>query len=333
MADGVLTQYEIDAIINAGVSTDGKIDLPEESEKELYDTIYKKYDFKRPSKFSKEQLRTLEIICENYARLVSNYLSGYLRTLIPVEVMSSEAITYSEFTISFSNPVVLGFIDFLPLEGSILLEISPSMSYAFIERILGGAGKSVDKLREFTNIEQIIIQKILDKFTQLLIEPWESVMEIRPILSKIETNSQVVQLIAPNEMVALITFRIQFGELEGLMNLCLPHIVLEPVMDRINTKNWFKSTQSSREKANSAMEVEGLLKKTDVILKAVLGQTNITVKEFLELQVNDIIKLNRDIESDIDIYVDKKLKFKGSPGSYKSRSAIKINQVLQEEDE
>ncbi|OON97998.1 MAG: flagellar motor switch protein FliM [Epulopiscium sp. Nele67-Bin005] len=323
----VLSQAEIDALF--GSLQSGEIDI-DEVKKEDTRTV-KSYDFARPTKFSKENLRTLEIIFESYCRLVSNYLSGYLRIMTPIEVMNAEAITYYEYTNSLSNPVVLSMIDFAPLEGTIILEVSPNISYAFIDRILGGGGRDIDKVREFTEIEQIILERLFNKFTQLLIEPWESVMELHPRLNKIETNSQVVQIIPPNEMVALITISIKFGEVEGFINICIPYIVVEPVMDKINTRAWFTSNRDNSD-ISYTEELEELIRRTNIPIKAVLGQTHITVQEFLDLQVNDIIKLDRTIEDDVDIYVGEILKFKASPGSSRNRSAVQINEVILKED-
>nr|WP_307992907.1 flagellar motor switch protein FliM [uncultured Niameybacter sp.] len=325
----ILSQSEIDDLFKA--LTTGELDV-EEIKEDNKRQVIKPYDFTRPSKFSKEQLRTLEIISENYARLISTYLSGYLRNLVPVEVINAEAITYSEFTNSLSNPVILSIIDFSPLSGSIILELSPNMGYAIIERVLGGTGSSMNKIRDFTEIERIILEKLFAQFANLLIEPWENVVELSPVLEKIETNSQVAQIISPNEMVALITFSIKIGSAEGMLNLCIPHIVIEPIMDKLNTKFWFSQNERAH---NPEFEknIERMIQHTKMPMKAILGKTHITIKEFLELQVNDVISLDKDIESDIDVYVGNLLKFKGQVGSYKNKSAVKITTVIKREDD
>lgn len=325
----ILSQSEIDELFKA-LNT-GEIDV-EEIKGESTKVSVKTYDFTRPAKFSKEQLRTLEIIFENYARLVSNYLSGYLRTLVPVEVINSEAITYSEFTNSLSNPIILSIVDFAPLEGSIIIELSPNMGYAIIDRVLGGKGDTLDRVREFTDIEHIILERVFAQFTNLLIDPWENVVELRPMLNKVETNSQVVQLISPNEMVALVTFNIKLGKLEGMMNICIPHLVIEPIIEKLNTKYWF-ANKENRLGLSYEKEIEQMVQTTDIPVKAVLGKTHITVQEFLGLQSMDIIKLDKGIESDLDVYVGNLLKFTAKPGSYKNKSAIKINTVIKREDE
>ena len=236
----VLSQSEIDELFKA-LNT-GEIDVNDMQEANEQKGV-KVYDFTRPSKFSKEQLRTLEIIFENYARLISTYLSGHLRTMVSAEVMNAEAITYSEFSNALINPVILAVTDFRPLKGSILLELSPNMGFTIIDRVLGGSGTGLNTIRDFTDIERVILEKIFIQFVQLLVEPWQNVVELEPMLEKIETNSQVVQIISPNEIIALVTLNIKIGNVAGMMNICIPHLVIESIMDKLNTKFWFSQKE------------------------------------------------------------------------------------------
>ena len=323
----VLSQSEIDELFKA-LNT-GEIDVNEMQGSNEQKGV-KVYDFTRPSKFSKEQLRTLEIIFESYARLISTYLSGHLRTMVSAEVMNAEAVTYSEFSNALINPVILAVTDFTPLKGSILLELSSNMGYTIIDRVLGGSGKGLEIVREFTDIERIILEKIFVQLVQLLREPWQNVVDLDPKLEKIETNSQVVQIISPNEIIALVTLNIKIGNVAGMMNICIPHLVIESIMDKLNTKYWF--AQKEQELGPSYEEyIEKMVESTKVPVKAVLGKTHITVLEFLELSKSDVIRLDKDIDSDIDIYVGNILKFSGTPGEYKNKLAIKINEIIKRE--
>ena len=184
----VLSQSEIDELFKA-LNT-GEINMSEMQEAKEQKGV-KVYDFARPSKFSKEQLRTLEIIFESYGRAISTYLSGHLRTMVSAEVMNAEAVTYSEFSNALINPAILAVTDFRPLKGSILLELSPNMGFTIIDRVLGGSGSGSEVVREFTDIERVILEKVFIQFVQLLVEPWQNVVELDPMLEKIETNSQV----------------------------------------------------------------------------------------------------------------------------------------------
>lgn len=327
----VLSQSEIDALFKA--LSEGEMDIDNITEASDQKNV-KDYDFKRPSKFSKEQLRTLEIIFESYARHISTYLSGNLRTAVTVEVMTSEAVTYAEFSNALQNPVILGIADFRPLKGSILLELSTNMGYTIIERILGGGGdgSGIIITRDFTDIERIILERIMVQCIDSLVEPWQNVIDIEPRLEKLETNSQVVQIISPNEIVALITLNIKIGSVAGMLNVCIPHLVLEPIMDKLNTKYWFSQQEQELDPAYGRY-MEKMVERTKVPMRAVLGETRITVNEFLELSQGDVITLNRDVDSEIDIYIGNIFKFTGTPGQYKNKVAIKINQVIKEEDE
>ena len=233
----VLSQNEIDNLLKA-LST-GELDADDYKNKD--EKQVKVYDFARPSKFSKEHLRTLEIIFEHYGRLLYTNLPAYLRKNVQVEVMNSEAVAYSEFLNALSNPVLLGIIDFEPLKGNIIMELASNLGYAIIDRMLGGEGVSLEKKRDFSEIEIIIIERIMTICVDLLREPWQNVVAIKPRLVRIETNPQFAQIISPQEMIAIITVNLRIGDVEGLMNICLPYICLEDVMDKLNTKYWFST--------------------------------------------------------------------------------------------
>ena len=225
-----LSQAEIDSLLNALSSGELAPDeLDETPEKSV-----RNYDFARPSKFSKDHLRTLKIIFENYGRLLSTNLPAYLRKSVQVEVMNAEANTYSEFSNALSNPVMLGIVDFQPLKGSIIMELASNLVFAMVDRMLGGPGEPLEHERDFSEIELLIIERIMNVCVNLLREPWENVVEINPRLERIETNSQFAQIISPSEMIAIVTLNIKIGDVEGLMNICLPYLTLEEVMDKIN---------------------------------------------------------------------------------------------------
>ena len=301
MAD-VLSQNEIDALLKQ-LST-GELDADDFTETKSVKTLkkVKEYDFSRPAKFSKEHLRTLEIIFEHYGRLLSSNLPAYLRKNVQVEVMNSEAVTYSEFSNALSNPVLLGVVNMAPLAGNIIIEIATNLGYAIIDRLLGGVGEPLEKKREFSEIELSILEKIFTILIDLLREPWTNVVEIHPYLERIETNPQFAQIISPTEMIAIVTVNINIGGVEGLMNICLPYLTLEDVMDKLNTKYWF-STMQDRDETSYADVIETAINRALIPVSAELGKSSLTVMDFINLQVGDVIKLNRKIEDELDIYV------------------------------
>lgn len=290
----------------------------------------KDYDFARPSKFSKEHLRTLEIIFEHYGRLLTTNLPVYLRKSVQVEVMNSEAVTYSEFTNALSNPVLLGIVNFAPLHGNIIVEMASGLGYAIVDRMLGGRGDSLDKTREFSEIELLIIERILVICINLLQEPWQNVLDISPHLERIETNSQYAQIISPSEVIAIITMNIKIGDVEGLMNICLPYITLESVIDKLNTRYWYSNIQNHDE-TNYRNAIESLIQKSQIPVKAVLGKSLISVKDFSTLVPGDVIRLDTNVDDELDIYVGNIKKFTALPGSSGDKYAVRITSVVREE--
>ena len=295
----VLSQSEIDNLLNALSS--GELDVDEI--KENSEQTVKDYDFARPSKFSKEHLRTLEIIFEHYGRLLTTNLPVYLRKSVQVEVMNSEAVTYSEFTNALSNPVLLGIVNFAPLHGNIIVEMASGLGYAIVDRMLGGRGDSLDKTREFSEIELLIIERIL---------------------------VICINLLHPSEVIAIITMNIKIGDVEGLMNICLPYITLESVIDKLNTRYWYSNIQNHDE-TNYRNAIESLIQKSQIPVKAVLGKSLISVKDFSTLVPGDVIRLDTNVDDELDIYVGNIKKFTALPGSSGDKYAVRITSVVREE--
>ncbi|MCR5389172.1 MAG: flagellar motor switch protein FliM [Lachnospiraceae bacterium] len=324
----ILSQEEIDSLLSALSS--GEVDA--EEMKNADERTIKNYDFKRPAKFSKEHLRTLELIFEHYSRLLSTNLPVYLRKNIQVSVVSSETVTFNEFTNALSNPVILGIINFQPLSGNILIDLTSSLGYAFIDRMLGGNGEPIDKVRDFSEIEMGILYKIITISAQLLREPWKNVIEVDPVLERIETNTQFAQIIAPNEMIAIVTLNVKMAEVEGFLNICIPYLTIETIIDNLNTKFWFTNMTNSNSEDHK-QDLENLLKKVEVPVKAVLGKSEIAVNDFLMLQPGDIIRLERRVENELDVYVGMYKKFTAVPGTDHDRYAVRITSVYREEEE
>ncbi len=322
----VLSQNEIDSLLNA--LSNGELDVDEM--KDTGEKQVKNYDFARPAKFSKEHLRTMEIIFEHYGRLLSTNLPVYLRKNIQVEVMNSEAVTYSEFSNALSNPVILGIVNFAPMPGNIIVELASNLGYAMVDRMLGGAGVPLERTRDFSEIELLIIERIMNVCINLLREPWENVTDIHPRLERIETNSQFAQIISPSEMIAIITINLKIGDVEGLMNICLPYMTLEDVMDKLNTKYWYSSMQERDEKEYTEA-IEAMISKAPVPVKAVLGNSSISVNDFINLQVGDIIRLDTKVEQELDVYVGNIKKFTALPGASGEQYAVRVTSVIREE--
>lgn len=321
----VLSQSEIDNLL-AALST-GELDveqMQESGEKQVKD-----YDFKRPAKFSKEHLRTLEIIYEHYGRLISTNLPVYLRKNVQVTVASSETVTFSEFSNALSNPVILGIVDFRPLPGNIIIELAPQLGFTMIDRMLGGQGVPLEKNRDFSEIEMTILEKMVVICMQLMREPWRNVIDLSPMMERIETNAQFAQVIAPSDMIAIVTMNVKIGDIEGFMNICLPYFTLEDIMDRLNTKYWY-STMQKDDTVDYEEHIESLIKRIDVPVKAVLGRSQVSVNDFLSLQPGDIIRLDTRVDSEMEVFVGNIKKFKALPGSSKDQYAVRVTSVIRE---
>ncbi|MCX7922383.1 MAG: flagellar motor switch protein FliM [Clostridia bacterium] len=325
----ILSQSEIDELLKA-LNT-GEIDV-QQIQTNTQEKKVKNYNFRKPNKFAKDHLKTLQFINESYARLLQTFLSGYLRTLVQVDVITVDPLQYSEFSNSLSNPAILSVVDFTPLSGSIIVEISPSIAYALIDRILGGKGSAIEKIRGFSEIELAIVERIIIQILNLMREPWENVIAIRPRLEKIETNAQFAQIISPNEMVALVTLSVKVGEVEGMVNICIPHMVVEPIMPKLSTKLWFTTVEKETTRETKDV-IESKIQSTIVPVRAVLGQTTVSVNDFLDLQCGDVIPLDTNVNGSVEILVGDLLKFYAKPGVRKNKVAVKITDVVRREED
>ena len=324
----VLSQDEIDNLLKA-LST-GELDADEM--KNTDERQVKDYDFARPAKFSKEHLRPLEIIFEHFGRLLATNLPAYLRKSVSVDVVNSEVVIYSEFSNALSNPVLLGVVGMDPLMGNVIMEMASNLGFAIVDRLLGGVGNSLEKERDFSEIELSILERVFTICVNLLHEPWENVVEITPRLNRIETNSQFAQIISPSETIAIVTINLKIGDVEGLMNICLPYTTLEPVMDKLNTKYWF-STMKEKDSNSYEAAIENIIDNALIPMKAVLGTSKINVQDFVNLQLGDVIRLDRKVDDELEVYVGNIKKFKALPGYSDNKYAVRVTEILREESE
>jgi len=325
----ILSQNEIDDLLSALSS--GEVDVAE-IEEDTKEKKVKKYDFRRPDKFGKDQLRTLEIIHENFSRLLNNFLSGYLRTYIEVELLSTQGMTYSEFSNSVSNPAILGIVKFSPLDGQIIIDLATDVAFAMIERVLGGAGKSglLKEARALTEIELVLLKNIMNKFINLLKEPWSNIIELKPKLENIETNSQFAQIVSPSESIALITFNLKIGDVEGMVNIAIPHYVIEPILPNLTSKLWFQSNLKKSLTDDERSALHHGVERATLDVSTVIGRASVMVEEFLSLTVGDVILLDRKVTDELELFVDQELKYFGHPGVKNNHMSVRITRWAEE---
>ena len=330
MAGDVLSQSEIDELLSAlstGVVTAEDIKSEQKQRK------IKLYDFKRPDKFSKDQIRTMSMLHENFARLINTYLSAHLRTLVHIDVASVDQLTYEEFVRSLPNPSVITIFQMRPLKGNAILELNPNIVLAIIDRLFGGPGLPPPKPRSLTDIEEAIVRRLLGKMLESFQDAWKQVVTIEPRLDTIETNPQFAQIVPPNDMVALITLQAKIGQAEGFINICIPYLVLEPIMSKLTTTFWVASSMSQQSSPESMLLLQRRLERTRVPLIVNLGQVAITVQELLGLVPGDVLQLDTRTDQDLSIIIGQKEKFKCKPGLSGNKMAVQVTKLVSEGDE
>ncbi|UII57419.1 flagellar motor switch protein FliM [Cytobacillus spongiae] len=320
MSGEVLSQSEIDALLSA-LST-GEMDA-DELKKEQSEKKVKVYDFKRALRFSKDQIRSLTRIHENFARLLTTYFSAQLRTYVQISVASADQIPYEEFIRSIPKMTILNVFEVPPLDGRILMEVNPNIAYAMMDRMMGGRGTSVNKVENLTEIETKIMSNSFERAFDNLREAWETIADIDPLLTDFEVNPQFLQMVSPNETVVVISLNTTIGETSGMINICIPHVVLEPIIPKLSVHYWMQTDKKDRE-PQEMMLLEKNIHKADVWVKAELGYSDISIQDFLMLDVGDVIELDQTIEDPLTIKVGDIPKFIGQPGKVNKKLAIQI---------
>lgn len=325
----VLSQNEIDALLAALSS--GEMDA-EELKKEETQKKIRAYDFKRAVRFSKDHIRSLTRIHENFARYLTTYFSAQLRTFVQINVVQVEQLPYDEFIRSIPKMTILNVFEAEPLEGRMVLEVHPNVAFAMLDRMLGGTGNAIGKVSSLTEIETIVMERIFSRAFESLQEAWKTVMDINPRLEALETNPQFMQIVSPNETIALISLSTKIGDTTGMINLCIPHVVIEPIMPRLSVHHWFVSQKKSRAPEEVEM-LESRVYKTELPVSVELGSSTITVQEFLQMAGGDVIMLDRPLNEGLDVRVGDKVKFIANPGTVNGKMAVQIvDSVTEEED-
>ena len=329
MPGDVLSQSEIDALL-AGVMS-GDVDA-DTMKNDSGGKKVKVYDFKRPDKFSKDQIRTLYMLHESFARLLNTYLSTHLRTLVNVDVASVEQLTYQEFVQSMANPSVISVLGVPPLKGNIILEVGTEIAFAFIDRVFGGDGNTAVKTRVLTEIEDAVMRRFVNTAMTHFKEAWANVATINPFLETTESNPQFTQIVPPSDMVVIVTIQMKVGEIEGMMNICIPYLVLEPIMSKLTTTFWVASSISKDESEDQVAAIQAKLEKTLVPFVVEVGQVQISIREFLTLGFGDVLQLGTKVKEDFKCRIGKNTKFMCRPGTSGKKMAVQITQILEPQE-
>lgn len=324
MGKDVLSQSEIDSLIGA-LST-GDLRKPEEATLASDKAIL--YDFRRPNKFSKEHIRAMKVVHENFARGLANFLTVYLRMPVTITLESVSQVTYEEFIFSLPLPTLVTVFRLSEDIGSAILETGSQFAFPIVDILFGGEGKQLKKTRELTEIELSAMKKVNEKILDNLRYAWDDILPIAPVIEALDTNPQFNQLIASNETVVFLTFSVEIGGNQAFINLCFPFIVLEPVLDKFSTQQWFSRDSKSGADINKAQKkLVSRIVEAEVEMTAVLGKTNITIEDFLNFEIGDVIQLDRGIDDPVDIYLEGKHLFSVNLGTTNNKMAGMITEL------
>ncbi|MCL2381873.1 MAG: flagellar motor switch protein FliM [Treponema sp.] len=317
----VLSQDEIDQLltaINAGDTEPDDVRSAADTRK------IKIYDFKRPDKFSKEQIRTISMMHETFARLTTTSLSAQLRSMVHVHVASVDQLTYEEFIRSIPTPTTLAVINMDPLKGNAILEIDPAVTFSIIDRLFGGTGEGTKHTHELTDIETAVMEGIIVRILGSLREAWTQVIDLRPRLGQIDTNPQFAQIVPPTDMVVLVTLETKVGDVEGMINICIPYLTIEPIIGKLSTQFWYSAVHRGTTTENLNVLKEKLAA-VDVNVVAEIGKINVSVREVLSLSVGDVVQLyNTRVGDPYSLNIGNKKKFLCRPGVIGKKMAVQI---------
>jgi flagellar motor switch protein FliM len=327
----VLSQNEVDALLSA--VSEVSLDLTSETGKTSGREV-SLYDFKRPERVSKDQMRALETHHEVMARNLAATLSGSLRSIVDCKLTTVEQLTYSEFVMSLPNPTCFNVMTAEPLEGKLVLEINPSIVYPIIDKLLGGASGPGSVLeREMTDIESKLFGRISERILVHLKETWAPIKKLDFSIAETESNPQLLPIVAPNEVVVLISFELRMGEASGMMNLCIPYPVIEPVMNTFSTvQSWYTQTRKQKDISEAEDYLKASLKTANLQVTAYLAEAELGLRELLELSPGQVLLTEKPVAAPLMLTVAGKPKFLGRAGTFRHKRAFQITRAARPED-
>lgn len=333
----ILDQSEVDALL-AAVET-GTIQ-EEKRETRLFSRHRKgaegveirAYDFKRPERVSKDQMRALQTLHEGFARNFGASLSGFLRTIVEVKVATCEQMTYSEFISGLPNPTSFNLVQSDKLEGQICLEMSPLIIYPIIDRLLGGTSTDLFiPQRPMTNIETRLIGNVISRALTSLSEAWSSIRAMTFTVASTESNPQLVQIVPPNEVVVVIGYELKMSNRAGTMNLCIPYNVIEPIIEDLTAQSWFSAAKNQKSK-DLEENIKSRLSRAPIEVTAMLASTTITLRDLLEMRPGDLITTDKPAAEPVVLCVEGERKYLAHVGQYKNKRALRIYREMTSKD-
>jgi flagellar motor switch protein FliM len=333
----ILDQSEVDALLAAVDSGTIEEDKREarvfsRGRRDIQSVEVREYDFKRPERVSKDQMRALQTLHEAFARNFGASLSGFLRTIVEVKVATCEQMTFSEFISGLPNPTSFNLIQADQLEGQMCLEISPLIIYPIIDRLLGGTSQDLFiPQRPMTLIETRLISNVTNRGLAALSEAWGSLRPMGFTITATESNPQLVQIVPPNEVVIVVGFELKMSNRAGTMNLCIPYNVIEPVIDELSAQSWFSAAKNQKSKSLEEQIGRGL-HRAPLLVTGMLAQTTITLRDLVEMSVGDMIATDKPAGQTVVLCVEGERKFLAQIGQFKGKRALKIVRAIKPTD-
>ena len=328
----VLSQQEIDSLLNA--LTSGEIDPASIKEEEERNKV-RSYDFRRPIKLSKEYINTLYMIFENFSKMAGNLLTTLIHTNVNMKVGAVEQISFDEFIRSTPNPTLMSIFRSKPLSGTQVLEVNPQFCLQVIELMCGGIESNYNKIpkkkEKFTDIELGILEEVISNILKAYQAAWSEVIDIETEIDSLETNPQLVQNMSPNEPVIFTSFIVEIFKNKSFINICIPYVSLESIIEKLSIRNWFDFEKETTDIHNEILTER--IKLAKVNLEVTLGKSTITVDDFLQLELGDIIQLDMKTRDPLKMYVEDKLHYLVKPGVYNDKLAVQILQYIEEDVE
>jgi flagellar motor switch protein FliM len=322
-----LSQWEIDALLNTMSSEEAAGQSGGSASSVVSDKTIKLYDFRRPDKFSKEHIRAIQNIHETFARVTASSLSSYLRSTTSVSLSSIEQVVYDEYVHQLSSPTLVNLVELQPLSGRIVVEMNMNLGLAMLDRMMGGPGQATVRRGELTDIEMALLRSLGATISAGLKDGWTAVADLQPALVETVLNADLVQAALPGDIAALLLFEIHTLGMSGTISICVPHPVIEPLMDRLNTQAWFSSSSRKAGAEDDRLKLADGIRGARLPIAVELGATTVTLGELLDVRKGDVIRLDRGVDAELPILAGKRARFHGRPGTLGGNRAIQITGV------
>jgi flagellar motor switch protein FliM len=324
-----LSQWEIDALLNSIGSEDSGTGSAGGGSgvASITDRTIKLYDFRRPDKFSKEHIRAIQNIHETFARVTASSLSSYLRSTTTVSLSSIEQVVYDEYVHQLANPTLVNLVELQPLSGRIVVEMNMNIGLAMLDRMMGGSGRVSARRSELTDIEMALLRSLGATLSAGLRDGWTAVADLQPVLVETVLNADLVQAALPGDIAALLLFEIHTLGMSGTISICVPHPVIEPLMDRLNTQAWVSASSRKNGSEDDRMKLAESIRDARLPIAVELGSTTVSLGELLGIRKDDVIRLDRGIDAELPIRAGKQARLLGRPGTLGGNRAVQITGV------